>query len=228
MADKGKGKAVSRSPDLPSQQDQEGMLSLEEIVAFGISPEEYEQDRLARQSIAQKALDDILSGSYAPSTSRQSAQHSLGISQADFEEDREWREALARTSPPPVPPPSPQAGPSTKVHAFINCPGRLTALQKLLFHSATPRIRLDKDPFGVLESLAIKKTERPKFKYAMPSIVEQLEDVVEAKRSLRQQALTSSEADVQARAERLPPYDESPLVLYQVSLPLYKLAIRRC
>jgi hypothetical protein len=65
MADKGNGKAVSRSPDPPLQQAQEGTLSLEELAAFGITPEEYQQDQLARQSIAQNAWDEIWSASSA-------------------------------------------------------------------------------------------------------------------------------------------------------------------
>lgn len=225
MADKGKGKAVSRSPDLPSQQDQEKTLSPEEFAAFRISPEEYEKDQLVRESIAQKALDDILFGSSAPSSCCQSAPHILRTSQLDCGEDRQLEEALARTAPPPAPPSSLQARPSRNVRAFVNRPGRLTALQKLLFNSATPRVRLDKDPFGVLTGVVIKKTTRPKFKPSMPSIVEQLEDVVEAERSLRQEALASREPDLQGRGEQPPPYDESPLVFYQVSRSLYSLAV---
>jgi hypothetical protein len=145
-----------------------------------------------------------------PSTSRQTAQYSLGIPQAGFDEDRRVREALTRSARPPVSPSSSQARPSRQVHAFINRPGRLTALQKPLLYSATPRVCLDRDPFGVLESPVVKNTrktrktrniKRPKFKPTLPSFTEQLEDVVEAERSLRQEALASSETDVQPGEE---------------------------
>lgn len=109
------------------------------------------------------------------------------IPQADFEEDRRVREALTRSAPPPAPPPSPQARPSRQAHAFNYRPGRLTALQRLLSHSATTRIRLGRDPFGVLESPVVKETrkiKRPKFKPTMLSITKQLEYCVEAERSL--------------------------------------------
>lgn len=65
--DKGRGKAVSRSQDLPPQEGQEGMLSLEELAAFGVSAEDYEQDRQARQSLAlRKVPTRILPASSSP------------------------------------------------------------------------------------------------------------------------------------------------------------------
>jgi len=57
----------------------------------------------------------------------------------------------------------------------------------LTFHSAIPRVRLDRDPFGVLEGLDFKKTRKSKrlnFKPTMPSIAERLEDFVEAEHTL--------------------------------------------
>lgn len=101
--------------------------------------------------------------------------------------------------------------------------------QELTFHSAIPRVCLDGDPFGVLEGLDFKKTRKSKrlnFKPTMPSIAERLDDFVEAERTLRQEALASSEAEVQPGNEQPPPYEEGPLVLYQVTWPLYKLTMR--
>jgi hypothetical protein len=94
--DKGKGKAVSHSQDLPPQEGQEGMLSLEELAAFGVSSEDYEQDRQARQSLAlRKAPTRILPASYSPSKGCPPAQSNLGISEEDIEEDRQAAKDLA-------------------------------------------------------------------------------------------------------------------------------------
>ena len=107
------------------------------------------------------------------------AQYSLGTPQADFE-DRRVREALIRSAPPPAPSPSPQARPSRQAHALNYRPGRLTALQRLLSHSATTRIRLDRGHFSVLESPVVKETgktkkiKRPKVKSPMPLLEEAL------------------------------------------------------
>jgi hypothetical protein len=220
MADKGKCKVLGRSPYLSPQEGQEEMPSLEDIAALGTTPEEYEQDRLARQSIAQKALDEILSASFETSTSRPSAQFSLSISQEDYEGHRQLGEAPARPPSLPAPPSVPPAGRSRSVRSSINPPGRLAALHKRLCHAATPRVRLHKDPFGVLESSTIRETQRQNFKSPMSSVAEQLEDVAEAELNLRQRALASSEPNVQTHDELSPRYDESPMIFYQVGRPL--------
>jgi hypothetical protein len=220
MADKGKCKALSRSPSLSPQEGQEGTFTLEDIAAFGISPEEYEQDQLARQPIAQKGLDEILFASSEPSIGRPSAQSSLRISQDDYEGHQRVGKAFIRPKSPPAPPSPSWAGPSRSGRSSINPPGRLAALHKRLCHSATPRVRLHKDPFGVLGSSTIRETQRQKFKPPMSSIAEQLEDVAAVEVSLRQRALASSEPNTQTRDELPPPYDEGPMNLYQVSRPL--------
>jgi hypothetical protein len=51
----------------------------------------------------------------------------------------------------------------------------------------------------------------------MPSIAGQLEGPVKDDRILTQGPLTSGETDVQASEEPPPPYDQGPLILYQVS-----------
>jgi hypothetical protein len=203
MAEKGKGKAVSRSPTLSPQQDQEGTLTLEDLAAFGISLEEFEQDLQARDDLAvENAMTNILPASSPTSTGHPSTDTPLGISQEDYEEDRQVREALAKETSLPDPPSSPQAGPSRKRKASFNAPGRLAALDKRLSLTTTPRVRLDKDPFGVLES-GDRKTPRPKSMHPMPTIDEQLEAVEAAERSLRRRALASSEPDVQAREDHM-------------------------
>ena len=86
--DKGRRKAVSRSQDLSPQEGQEGILSLEDLAAFGVSVEDYEQDRQARQSLAlRKALTRILPASFSPPKDCLPAQSNLGISEEDIEED---------------------------------------------------------------------------------------------------------------------------------------------
>jgi hypothetical protein len=64
------------------------MLSLEDLAAFSVSAEDYEQDRRARQSPALgKALTTILFASSSPSEGCPPAQSNLGISEEDIEED---------------------------------------------------------------------------------------------------------------------------------------------
>jgi hypothetical protein len=233
--DKGKGKAMSRSQGLSPQEGQEGMLSLEDLAAFGVSAEDYEQDRQARQSLAVgKALTRILPTSASPSEGCPPAQSNLGISEEDIEEDRQATkdlaslekvaEALTSLQNKPAPahaPPSPlQAGPSAKSNTFSNAPGILSALDKHISNSATKRIRVDKDPFGLLESLA-KETQRKNRKFTMPSIPERLEDIdKEGELNLRQQTLGGSERDVPPREDLPPACEEGPMVLYQVARPL--------
>jgi hypothetical protein len=233
-ADKGKGKAVSRSQDLSPQEGQ-GMLSLEDLAAFGVSAEDYEQDRQARQSLAlRKALTRILPASSSPSKGCPPAQSNLRISEEDIEEDRQAVKDLAslkkiaeavtslQTKPAPAhaPTSSPQAGPSAKSNAFSNAPGLLSALDKHISNSATKRVRVDKDPFGLLESLA-KETQGKNRKFTMPSIPERVEGIDErGELSLRQQALGVSERDVPPREDLPPAYEEGHMVLYQVVRPL--------
>jgi hypothetical protein len=233
--DKGKGKAVSRSQDLSPQEGQEEMLTLEDLAAFGVSAEDYEQDRQARQLLALgKALTRILPTSSSPSKGCPPAQSNLGISEEDIEEDRQATkdlaslkkvtEALTSLQNKPAPahaPPSPlKAGPSAKSNTFSNAPSILTALDKHISNSATKRVRVDKDPFGLWESLA-KETQGTYRKFTMPSIPEQLEDIDEGgELNLRQKALGGSEQDVPPREDLRPAYEEGPMVLYQVARPL--------
>src|SRR4051812_633364 len=166
-ADKGKAKGVSHFQNLSSQEGQ-GMLSLEDLAAFGVSGEDYEQDRQVRQLLAlRKALARIVPAP-SPSKGCPPAQSNLGISEEDIVEDRQAAKDLtslkkvaeALTSlriklAPAHTPPSPLlAGPSAKRNAFSNPSGFLSALDKHISNSATKRIRVDKDPFGLLESLA--------------------------------------------------------------------------
>src|SRR5271170_7632700 len=159
------------------------MLSLEDLAAFGVSAEDYEQDRQARQSLALgKALTRILPASSSPSKGCPPAQSNLGISEEDIEEDRQAAKDLASLKKVPAPahaPPSPlQAGPSAKSNTFSNAPSILSALDKHISNSATKRVRVDKDPFGLWESLA-KETQGKYRKFTMPSVPEQLEDIDE-------------------------------------------------
>jgi hypothetical protein len=90
----------------------------------------------------------------------------------------------------------------------------LSALDKHISNSATKRVRVDKDPFGLLESLA-KETQGKYRKFTMTSIPEQLEDIDEGgELNLRQQALGGSERDVPPREDLPPAYKDGPMVLY--------------
>jgi hypothetical protein len=233
--DKGKGKAVSPSQDLSPQEGQEEMLSLEELAAFGVSAEDYEQDRQARQSLAlRKAPTRIQPAFSSPSKGCPPAQSNLGISEEDIEEDQQAAKDLAslkkvtealtslqnKPAPAHAPPLPPQADPSAKSNTFSNAPGILSALDKHISNSATKRVRVDKDPFDLLESLA-KETQGKCRKFTMPPIPEQLEDIEEGgELNLRQQALGDSEQDVPPRENLPPAYEEGPMVLYQVARPL--------
>ena len=102
--DERKGKAGSRSQDLSPQEGQEGMLSLEDLAAFGVSAEDYEQDREARQSHAlRKALARVLPVSSSPSKGCLPAQSNLGISEEDIEEDRQVAKDLTSLQNKPAP-----------------------------------------------------------------------------------------------------------------------------
>ena len=157
--DKHKGKEVSRSTRLKQKEDQEWTLHPEKLADLGISAEEYEQDQRARQRLRLTgALIDSFPASTSSSTGLPSALENLGISLGDYEEDRQAREALhqkqapATAKFPHLPPSLQQARPSRKTDIPINTPGLLTALDKSLADPSTMRVRLDKDPFGVLES----------------------------------------------------------------------------
>ena len=142
------------------------------------------------------------------------------ISQEEHEEDRQVSESLATATarPPPAPPSSPQAGPSGENKASFNAPSLLAALAKHLTHSATPRVRLDKDPFCVLES-SDKETRRAKDMPMVSFVDQKLEDFEEAELNvnLRPQALASGEPVLPPHEDLPSSYEEILLIFYQVS-----------
>ena len=72
------------------------MLSPEDLAAFGVSAEDYEQHRQARQSLTLgKALTRVLPASSSPSKGCPPVQSNLGISEEDIEEDRQAAMDLA-------------------------------------------------------------------------------------------------------------------------------------